>query len=86
MTPTLEQDRPFLENLILNRLQEIKGIETGLGRQFASLKLGSAKARAPFVRQLAELQERALWLERLVDALDQAGEPRQVGEARVRVV
>jgi hypothetical protein len=73
-TPNWQMKRPRLESVIVNRLREMKGIEVGLDRQFAGLRFGSSKARAAFLRRLEDLQKRALWLERLVDAVDAEAE------------
>lgn len=73
MTQFLANNRPFFETLILDQLQELKGMETGLKRQFASLRMASPKTRAPFVQKLADLNARAIRLERLIDALEEDG-------------
>ena len=68
------------EGLVLRRLQELKGLEAGLNRQFAGLRfassigIASSKTRASFRRRLLDLEQRAFWLERLIDGLDTAAE------------
>lgn len=68
------EKRALLENLVLDRLQELKVMEIGLDRQFAGLRFASSRARALFLRRLLDFDQRALRLERLVDGLDIAGE------------
>jgi hypothetical protein len=75
----LEQGGPGYEptkagKLVLNRLKELKGIEVGLNKQFAGLRFASSKARVSFLQKLADLEERTLWLEGLMDALDAGAE------------
>ena len=70
----------LMKGLVLRRLQELKGMEVGLNRQLAGLRCASSagvvpsKARASFRRRLRDLEQRAIWLERLIDGLDSAAE------------
>lgn len=62
--------RATLEGQIATGLEEVKGLQSGLNRRFRSLGTASRQAHISFLLNLIDLQERARWLEGLVDALD----------------
>jgi len=78
MRQEFDTDRRELEGLIVIGLRELKGLESGLDRQFAGLKSGSSKARESFLLNLMDLEERARWLEQLIDALEDGAEHRSM--------
>ena len=71
MAQESNSSRRQLEGLIVLGLRELKGLETGLNRQFAGLRRAPVRDRRAFLGSLVELEQRARRLEQLIDALEQ---------------
>jgi hypothetical protein len=66
--------RRELEGLVVFGLQEIRRLERLLNRKWKTLEAAPQNARVSFLRNLAEFQEQASLLEKLIDALDEVAQ------------
>jgi hypothetical protein len=83
MAHTSDANRQQLEGLIVMGLKELKGLETGLDRQFSELPGASPQERKRFLGELLYLEKRARRLEELIDALEE-GSPAGAAELSSR--
>jgi len=63
-------NRREVEGLIVTGLQEVKSLEFNLDQRLADLGGAPRQARVSFLLNLMELEEKALELEKFVDALE----------------
>jgi hypothetical protein len=73
--------RRELEGLIVFGLQETRRLERLLKRKWATLVAAPQTARVSFLRNLAEFQEQASRLEKLIDALDELAQRSELAAA-----